>query len=242
VAPSSELTDLELLHGIDEAIAIPRQLDAGSLVAEVEGVTVRKVRHHGYEVLRGVYAAVRDPGWGTLPIRFASIKECLRPDGLHLVADGDADDGTIGLDLQLAVEVAPLWLSVTFAAQARRAFAYARIGLNVLLPPGAAGCRYATGDGNAGTFPTLVAPQRYDHDLAVYEAMFPSFQRLAIDMPSLRATLEFEGDDFEVEDQRNWTDASFKVYSTPLRLGYPHHAEAGQRFEQRVSLEVSEER
>jgi len=27
-----------------------------------------------------------------------------------------------------------------------------------------------------------------------------------------------------MEDQRNWTDASFKTYSTPLALGFPHRS------------------
>ena len=30
--------------------------------------------------------------------------------------------------------------------------------------------------------------------------------------------IRFEGDLFEMEDQRNWTDASYKTYSTPLRI------------------------
>ena len=32
----------------------------------------------------------------------------------------------------------------------------------------------------------------------------------------MEAELAFEGDIFEMEDQRNWTDASFKTYCTPL--------------------------
>ena len=31
----------------------------------------------------------------------------------------------------------------------------------------------------------------------------------------------FNGETFEMEDQRNWTDASFKTYCTPLSLPYP---------------------
>jgi hypothetical protein len=235
-----ELTDLELLHGVDEPIALRRYLGAGPTRAAVDGMTVRNVQHSGREVLRGIYPAIRDPGWGTLPIRFAPLGERRHDERLQLSGDGEADDGIIGLDIRVAIEVAPLRLSVNLEAQARRAFEYARIGLNVLLPPRVAGCSYVTGESHSGTFPTLVAPQCYDDDLAVYEGMFTSFQRLEIDMPPLRATLVFEGDEFEVEDQRNWTDASFKVYSTPLRLGYPHRAEAGQRFDQRVTLEVSE--
>ena len=34
-------------------------------------------------------------------------------------------------------------------------------------------------------------------------------------------TISFTGDLFEMEDQRNWTDASYKTYSTPLRIPYP---------------------
>src|SRR3712207_7382130 len=30
--------------------------------------------------------------------------------------------------------------------------------------------------------------------------------------PGLRVTCRMEGDTFEMEDQRNWTDASFKTY------------------------------
>jgi len=42
-----------------------------------------------------------------------------------------------------------------------------------------------------------------------------------------RWTISFEGDVFETEDQRNWTDASFKTYCPPLRLPYPRPFEAG---------------
>ncbi|MEJ7709389.1 MAG: hypothetical protein WKF84_05910 [Pyrinomonadaceae bacterium] len=46
------------------------------------------------------------------------------------------------------------------------------------------------------------------------------------------ADVVFEGEIFEMEDQRNWTDASYKTYCTPLRLALPvliakgrcHHA------------------
>jgi len=42
-----------------------------------------------------------------------------------------------------------------------------------------------------------------------------------------------------MEDQRNWTDASFKTYSTPLRLPYPAPVAAGTVIEQTVRLNLS---
>jgi hypothetical protein len=50
--------------------------------------------------------------------------------------------------------------------------------------------------------------------------------------------IRFEGDLWEMEDQRNWTDASYKTYSTPLRLPYPVEIQEGDRVWQRVTIEA----
>ena len=47
---------------------------------------------------------------------------------------------------------------------------------------------------------------------------------------------DFEGDLFEMEDQRNWTDGSFKTYSTPLALLLAEGGEPGQAIRQRVMM------
>mgnify|MGYP006195238293 CR=1 FL=1 len=43
------------------------------------------------------------------------------------------------------------------------------------------------------------------------------------------------GDVFEMEDQRNWTDASYKTYVRPLALPWPYTLEAGTELEQAVT-------
>jgi D-apionolactonase len=45
-----------------------------------------------------------------------------------------------------------------------------------------------------------------------------------------------EGDAFEMEDHRNWTDASFKTYVRPLAEPWPYTLPAGRSFDQAVSL------
>jgi hypothetical protein len=50
----------------------------------------------------------------------------------------------------------------------------------------------------------------------------------------------FEGDVFETEDQRNWTDASFKTYCTPLDLPFPVQVKEGTVIEQTVTLRLLE--
>jgi len=50
--------------------------------------------------------------------------------------------------------------------------------------------------------------------------------------------LEFDGDTFEMEDQRNWSDASFKTYSGSVNNPYPYVLGAGERVVQSVHISV----
>jgi hypothetical protein len=54
--------------------------------------------------------------------------------------------------------------------------------------------------------------------------------------PGVRVEVRMEGDTFEMEDQRNWSDASFKTYCTPLAQPYPVEVKPGERLRQSVSL------
>ena len=56
--------------------------------------------------------------------------------------------------------------------------------------------------------------------------------------PGLSVTCRMEGDTYEMEDQRNWTDASYKTYVRPLALPWPYTLDAGTTVEQAVTLEV----
>jgi hypothetical protein len=57
--------------------------------------------------------------------------------------------------------------------------------------------------------------------------------------PGLKVTCRMEGDTFEMEDQRNWTDASYKTYVRPLALPWPYTLDAGIVLDQAVTLTVS---
>jgi hypothetical protein len=50
--------------------------------------------------------------------------------------------------------------------------------------------------------------------------------------------LEFAGDLFEMEDQRNWIDASFKTFCTPLRLPFPVEVRADTQIDQSVTVRL----
>lgn len=59
--------------------------------------------------------------------------------------------------------------------------------------------------------------------------------------PGITAECRMEGDTFEMEDQRNWSDASYKTYVRPLALPWPYVLPAGQTVSQTVSLRITGE-
>src|SRR5204862_397228 len=76
-------------------------------------------------------------------------------------------------------------------------------------------------------FPNFIAPHQPFLDIRAmrYEVL-----------PGLIAEVRFSGDIFETEDQRNWSDANFKTYSTPLRLPFPVEVRAGDEIRQSVTI------
>src|SRR5262245_20431589 len=55
-------------------------------------------------------------------------------------------------------------------------------------------------------------------------------------LPGIKAEVRFDGDVFETEDHRNWTDASFKTYVRPLALPWPYVLAKGETFAQSITL------
>ena len=108
-------------------------------------------------------------------------------------------------------------LEFTFDGRAKKAFLRNRIGICVLHPIiECAGkpCRVRHSDGawKEQSFPRFISPHQPFKDIRAL-SWSPSDR--------VQANIELEGEVFEMEDQRNWTDASFKTYSTPLELPFP---------------------
>jgi hypothetical protein len=57
--------------------------------------------------------------------------------------------------------------------------------------------------------------------------------------PGLRFSCRMEGDAFEMEDHRNWGDASYKTYIRPLAKGHPYVIPAGEQVVQSVTVAVT---
>jgi D-apionolactonase len=231
---------LELLHGTDTPFPELQVLYAGPVRALLDGIDLRYVSIGRTELVRRVYVAVRDRNWNTIPGEIS---------GLEVDARDDSFDVRFSVrhrsaDIAFAWEGAILGTAdgrITYGLDgvAEQDLQYNRIGICVHHPwreTAGAPFRARTPEGELeGTFPDLIGPQLVK-DGKIY-ALFPAYDGLDVTLPAggtLR--LEFEGDLWETEDHRNWTDANFKTYSTPLALGFPHDLGSGERLAQRVTI------
>jgi hypothetical protein len=236
----NDLTAWVISYGRDEPPPEVLGLRAGPLTAELESGDLRYIRHGSTELVRRIGVSVRDVNWGTpLGERTPPVVE-RGGDSFRVTFGSRHEAGELDYEWLAVIEGLPDGtLRYAMDGVARRAFPYCRIGFTVLHPlEGHRDARYV-GHGPAGAFagalPSLIAPVPFE-DGAWYPLLGP-YSALRIRLTGGgEVAFRFEGDLFEMEDQRNWTDGSLKTYCTPISLGYPFAAEAGQEFHQRVTV------
>jgi D-apionolactonase len=205
------------------------------MVFDPSSAFLRYVRLGDREILRGVFGAVRNRNWDTVAPDVRDVRVDEAHDRFMLTFEAICCDDDVDFVWRGEVTgAADGAVTYMFDGEARAAFSKNRIGLCALHPiRECAGrpCRVDHVDGSVteGVFPHLVSPHQ----------PFRSVRSIthAVDA-GVRATVTFAGDVFEMEDQRNWTDASFKTYSTPLHLPFPVRLEAGARVRQAVRLQL----
>src|SRR5262245_45063598 len=84
-----------LYYGKDEPLPAPIPLRAGSWSMIFEAGDLRYVKLGDREVIRRIYAAVRDRNWGTVLGRLENLKRDVREDAFQITYDSDHQDHAI---------------------------------------------------------------------------------------------------------------------------------------------------
>jgi D-apionolactonase len=203
-----------------------------SLRLDNNGAFAREISLDGEELFRGIGLVVRDANWGT-PTLSASAAVMQHADLVTVKSGGVLDH--LGGDLNWSIDwsIMPRGLEAKAIATSRRGFDTNRTGfvvLHSLLATRGLAVRVTHPDGKIEEtrFPDLVSPHQPFFDITALEYTTAAGHRLC---------LRFEGEIFEIEDQRNWTDASYKTYCRPLRLPYPYRIGQSARVEQSVQVQ-----
>jgi hypothetical protein len=224
------------LCGTEQLDVVGRVLTAGPLSAELDGGNLRYLKVAGVEVLRALAFLVRDENWGTYIPALRDLKVDQRADGFSVSYRATCKRGAMQIDYDARIEGrADGSLEFTGAATPKTDFLTARTGFVILHPlAGVAGCpvevEHVDGKVEEARFPAQVNPIQ---PFLLIRALTHEV------MPSLKATVRMEGDAWEMEDHRNWTDASFKTYVRPLALPWPYTLKAGETVRQSVKLTLS---
>ncbi len=215
-------------------------LRAGLLSAQLVGGGLREIAFDGIEVLRAIAFVVRDRDWGTYSPAIADLT-IKQGEGETTVSYRAVCEGPDASTLSIrAVITLSSKGSLTFKAQAETptGFETNRCGFCVLHPiVGVAGApvtvEHVDGSMEYAVFPDRIEPwQPFQEIRALTHSV----------MPGIDAACRMEGDTFEMEDQRNWSDASYKTYVRPLALPWPYEIVTGETVSQAVTLTVTDRR
>jgi hypothetical protein len=165
------------------------------------------------------------------------VEEAIREDAFRLVFVVEHQEGDVHFVWHGVIDgSAEGMLTFTMEGEAKTTFHRNRIGFCLLYPANLAGmpCTLEHTDGGReeATFPYLIDP---DQPVLPFANLRTISQTLS---DGTEVSVRMEGDTFEMEDQRNWTDASFKTFCTPLALPYPVEVAVGTRVSQKITLKL----
>ena len=224
------------LTGTTESTRKTRLLKAGNFSVLFDNGSLRNISYKGVEVLRGIFYLVRNVSWGTCnaDVKNLRIRQTSGSFNIAYTAVCKDNDQELHFAVVIDADVTGL-LRFHATAHPQTDFITNRTGFVVLHPlEGVAGRAvsvvHTDGKKQKTKFPKLVSPGQ------------PIFwiRSLAHEvMPGVTATVTMEGDAFEMEDQRNWTDASYKTYVHSLLEPWPYTLLQNQSYAQSVTLMIS---
>jgi hypothetical protein len=233
---SSAISKSIALCGTDQPDVVGRVLKAGPMQVEFDNGQLRYLKVHGTEVLRAIGFLVRDENWGTYIPKISALDVDERKGGFSISFHAVCSRRGQEIAYDAAIEGrADGSLEFSATAIPKTDFLTARTGFVVLHPlKGVAGqpatAEHVDGKVVESEFPPLVNPVQ----------PFLNLRSLTHEVVAgLKATVRMEGDTFETEDHRNWTDASFKTYVRPLARPWPYTLEAGEPVKQSIKVSLS---
>ena len=209
-----------------------RSIRVGDLEALILDGALRQLRFRGVEVVRGIDCPIRDVNWGTESPEEVEEELLTAEDHALYKRRFRVFDGALSADLRYRFTERGITAELTLYAH--RSVETNRAGFSLLHPiEGVAGTQmtvgHPDGTGKRIRFPELISPGQPAFDIAA----------IRHEVGSAEVDIRFSGEIFEMEDQRNWTDASFKTYCRPLGLGFPYAIEAGEVVTQTIDISVS---
>lgn len=221
------------LFGTVDSANSAQKVTVGDLSFLIDGDAIRSIFWKSVEVIRAVSWPARDENWITLPQTVRSSSLDTNDREAHLRLEFEVDGGALTCVLTMVFS-ADGFLEADLTMRAERDFDTNRTGFTLLHPiEGVAGERLAIVHSDSSreetVFPRFISPSQPGIDI--------SGLRYALN--GIEVDIAFDGETFEMEDQRNWTDASFKTYCRPLVFPFTYRISKGDTVRQSIRISLS---
>ncbi|MEI7577623.1 MAG: hypothetical protein WCK51_12080 [Armatimonadota bacterium] len=198
---------------------------------------LRYVRVGSVELIRGIYGAVRKADWGTPTNRMTSTgqqssNKTWKANWTARVSEGDVQFDWRG-SVSAVLTENRVEIEYEFEGEGKSDFKSNRTGICVLHPRSHQGMKceveHNHGECDQTAFPKSIKPDQ----------PFKDVKAISLDVaPGIHVRTEFFGEVFETEDQRNYSDASYKTYSRPQEWQKPFDIKSGDKIHQRVKVVI----
>ena len=206
-----------------------------NLTCRYEEGRLRYVKAGDTEIVRMIYGAVRDANWDTIACDITNEHIQQEKDGFTLTYTAHFRQDNIIYEAVYRIEGKPDdTITFDMRGKALSGFKSNRIGLCVHLPV----------KEYAGIPVTVIHPQgaatltRFPENISPHQPFSGIEQLYWTTANNTNVRLSFAGGVFEAEDQRNWMDHSYKIYSRPLALPFPFDVNVGGIMKQNIRLGI----
>jgi D-apionolactonase len=226
-------TKSEKIFGTAEPTNKTRLLTAGPLTALLDSGALRNIRYNGIEVLRAIAYLSRNTDWGTYNAVLTNFKVRQGKNDFQISYTGTCQDNHQELKYTIKIEAHSRdGLRIHAVGIPQSDFVTNRTGFVLLHPlEGVVGQPLTvthTDQSKTKThFPRMISPGQPVFDISALTHKISS---------DVTVTLRMTGDAFEMEDHRNWMDASYKTYVHSLKDIWPYTLKQGEPFEQTIAF------
>jgi hypothetical protein len=213
-----------------------QRVEHAGFTVDISRAAIRNVTYQGAQIIDLLYTAIRPWDWSTLdPDEHNEVVEISGENCLITITDNfvGSMQGKTVLNLQPNGK-----FSVYYQLTGLGKFEIQRWGVCFCLHTGDWMGSKVSASGNTYSLLKEISPQRVID--GVTQGLFPASNDMYFVAPDKRSLkVESTGKVLEAEDQRNWTDNTYKIYSGSLAEPRPFVIEKGAQWEQRVEFEVT---
>ena len=193
----------------------------------------RNITFQNFQILKMISFLVRDKNWNNYDPKILNYEENFDT-SLEYIFDLEYGINEI-LKTRNVILFSDNSITLSSEGEFLTDFWTNRIGFNLLIP-----LQNHVGSNIIVTRETDIKEEKKFPEFIKPDQPFFKFKNLAYTLDdSLLVNINFEGILFEMEDQRNWGDASYKIYSGSLLDPFPYLEKEGSNFSQTIKIDVA---